>query len=116
MSARSAAVWCHCCRERASAMGMRSRSVSPPGSTPRMPAHCQMSPQPDAANLRLTALPIEQAVALLRRSGSQRVSMESLRCDLAAGAPVNADGTINLIAYGAWLVQALASREHPHGG
>lgn len=71
---------------------------------------------PDAANPRLTALPVEQAVALLRRSGSQRVSVESLRGDLAAGAPVNADGTINLIAYGAWLVRALASREHAHGG
>lgn len=65
---------------------------------------------------RLTALPLDQAVALLRRSGSQRVSLESLRADIAAGAPVNADGTLNLIAYGAWLVRTLAHRESRHGG
>jgi hypothetical protein len=72
--------------------------------------------KPDAAGPRLTALPLEQAAALLRRSGSQLVTVESLRADLAAGAPVNVDGTLNLIAYGAWLVRALANRESQHGG
>ncbi len=71
--------------------------------------------QPDAAGPKLTALPIEQAAALLRRSGSQRGSVEAISSDVAAGAPANADGTINLIAYGAWLVRALASRETTHG-
>lgn len=71
--------------------------------------------KPDAAGPRLTALPLEQAAALLRRSGCQRVTPESLRADLAAGAPANADGTLNLIAYGAWLVRAQANRESQHG-
>jgi hypothetical protein len=71
---------------------------------------------PDAATPKLTALPLEQAVALLRRSGSHRMTVEALRSDLAAGAPVNQDGTLNLVAYGAWLVQALAEREAAHGG
>jgi hypothetical protein len=66
--------------------------------------------------LRLTALPVEQAVALLRRSGSQRLTVEDVRADIAAGAPVNRDGTLNLIAYGAWMVRALAEREADHGG
>jgi hypothetical protein len=70
---------------------------------------------PDAAGPKLTALPIEQAATLLRRSGSQRMSAEAIRSDIAAGAPVNDDGSLNLIAYGAWLVQALADREAPHG-
>ena len=70
----------------------------------------------DAAGLRLTALPVDQAAALLRRAGSQRATPEVLRGDLAAGAPANPDGTINLIAYGAWLVRALATRESTHGG
>jgi hypothetical protein len=65
---------------------------------------------------RLTALSIEQAADLLRRSGSQRTGIEAIRTDLALGAPVNPDGTINLIAYGAWLVRALATRESGHGG
>jgi hypothetical protein len=73
------------------------------------------TPGAHADGPKLTALPIEQAVLLLRRSGSQRVSVEAIRSDLAAGAPVNADGTINLIAYGAWLVRALANRETAHG-
>jgi hypothetical protein len=72
--------------------------------------------KPDAAGPRLTALPLEQAAALLRRSGSQRVTIESLRADIAAGAPANPDGTLNLIAYGAWLVRAQANRESQHGG
>ena len=71
---------------------------------------------PDGAAPKLTALPIEQAVALLRRSGSQRMTVDALRSDLAAGAPVNGDGTLNLVAYGAWLAQALAEREAAHGG
>lgn len=70
----------------------------------------------NAASPKLTALPIEQAAALLRRSGSQRASVEALRADLAAGAPANADGSLNLIAYGAWLVRVLAERESQHGG
>ena len=70
----------------------------------------------DVAAPKLTALPLEQAAALLRRSGSQRVTVDALRSDLAAGAPVNPDGTLNLIAYGAWLVRALANRETTHGG
>jgi len=72
--------------------------------------------QSDAGGLRLTALPIDQAATLLRRSGSQRANAEALRADLAAGAPANPDGTINLIAYGAWLVRALATQESTHGG
>ncbi len=65
---------------------------------------------------RLTALTVEQAALLLRRSGSQRITAEAIRTDLAAGAPANPDGTLNLIAYGAWLVQVLAHREASHGG
>jgi hypothetical protein len=30
---------------------------------------------------------------------------------LAAGAPANADGTINLVHYAAWLVREMASRD-----
>lgn len=72
--------------------------------------------QADAGTLRLTAVPVEQAATLLRRSGSQRASVEDLRADLAAGAPANPDGTINLIAYGAWLIRTLATQESTHGG
>ena len=73
------------------------------------------SSAPDAGGARLTALSVEAVVLLLKRSGSRQATVDTVRADLAAGAPQNADGTINLIAYGAWLVRALAEREMLHG-
>lgn len=64
---------------------------------------------------RLTALPIEQAVAVLRRAGSQRITRESLQADAAQGAPTPDESALNLILLGAWLVRALAEREALHG-
>lgn len=69
-----------------------------------------------AGGARLTALSVEAVALLLRRSGSQHATVEDVRADLAAGAPQNADGTINLIAYGAWLVRELGRREGGHAG
>jgi hypothetical protein len=100
-----------------SSSAMRNRCII---SEPNAHVEAQMSLAnayaPDAGTLRLTAVPIDQAAMLLRRSGSQRASIEDLRADLAAGAPGNPDGTINLIAYGAWLVRSLATQESTHGG
>lgn len=64
---------------------------------------------------RLSALPIEQVATLLRHAGSRQISVETIRADLAAGAPANHDGTINLVVYAAWLVRELARREQAHG-
>jgi len=33
-----------------------------------------------------------------------------IRYDIEAGAPVNADGTVNLVHYAAWLAKETASR------
>ena len=65
---------------------------------------------------RLTALKPEAAAALLRRAGAQHVDVAGLHADIAAGAPLNGDGTINLLMYGAWLVRELARRDGGHGG
>lgn len=69
-----------------------------------------------AGGTRLTALPVEAVARLLTRSGAQHATAEAVRADIAAGAPQNADGTINLIAYGAWLVRELARLEGGHAG
>jgi hypothetical protein len=45
------------------------------------------------------------AARLLSRAGGQSVRVETIQADLAAGAPANADGTINLVHYAAWLVR-----------
>ena len=42
-------------------------------------------------NLKLTALPFETVVKILRQAGSRSISNESLSADIANGAPVNSD-------------------------
>ena len=54
-------------------------------------------------NIRLTALFREALVRLLRNAGSSTITEETLEADIAAGAPVNADGTMSLVEYAAWL-------------
>jgi hypothetical protein len=39
------------------------------------------------------------------------VTVDMLKADLAAGAPANPDGTINLVHYGAWLVREMSARD-----
>lgn len=57
---------------------------------------------------RPEALSKENLVTVLRRSGSRTISMERLEADIAAGAPVNADGTMNVIDYAAWILKEMA--------
>jgi hypothetical protein len=54
--------------------------------------------------MKITAITIRKLVEILRKSGSRRASIETIKADIVAGAPVNPDGTINLIEYTAWLV------------
>ena len=56
-------------------------------------------------SLKLTALPTEMLVRILKQAGSRLITEESIAEDTAAGAPQNEDGTINLIEYAAWLVK-----------
>jgi hypothetical protein len=58
--------------------------------------------------LNPNALTVPQVVRLLKRAGSAAVTEEMIRADLAAGAPANPDGTINLVHYAAWLVKEMA--------
>jgi len=58
--------------------------------------------------LNPAALPVEAAARLLTAAGGVRVDVEQIRSDIDAGAPTNADGSINLMHYAAWLVQQMA--------
>ena len=49
------------------------------------------------------ALPIADAAQLLSKAGARQILVEQIKADVAAGAPTNADGTINLVTYAAWL-------------
>jgi hypothetical protein len=61
--------------------------------------------------LNPNALTLANAARLLTRAGGQAVTLEMLQADLADGAPANADGTINLVHYAAWLVREMGSRD-----
>lgn len=60
-----------------------------------------------AAGLNPNALTVSNAARLLTRVGGQLVTVEMLQADIDAGAPANADGTINLVHYAAWLVKEM---------
>jgi len=56
----------------------------------------------------LTALTVAQAAKVLSAAGGRRITEAMLRADIDAGAPANADGTINLVHYTAWLVREVS--------
>jgi len=57
---------------------------------------------------KITALTAEQLTKVLSAAGGRRITEEMIRADTKAGAPVNSDGTVNLIHYTAWLVKEMA--------
>jgi hypothetical protein len=61
--------------------------------------------------LNPNALSPANAARVLTKAGGQPVTVEMLEADLADGAPTNADGTINLVHYAAWLVREMGSRD-----
>jgi len=61
------------------------------------------------------ALDIDDLVRLLRASGSRHASADQVRDDVALGAPTNADGTINLMHYTAWLARQVTAQELHRG-
>ena len=72
------------------------------------------SPEPHAASgqgmsrLNPAALGVADAARVLTRMGGKPVTEEMLRADIDAGAPTNANGTINLVHYAAWLVKEMS--------
>jgi hypothetical protein len=59
------------------------------------------SPQP----IQPAAIAAADLARLLSRAGPFTVSEGMIQSDLAAGAPVNSDGSIHLIHFAAWLAQ-----------
>lgn len=64
------------------------------GDVPRMP----LSPM---------AMPLADAAKILSRAASASITVSMLEADIVAGAPTNADGTLNLVHYAAWLVKQI---------
>lgn len=72
-------------------------------------------PQSDSAGQTIGRLSVERLAALLRAAGSTTATEAAIRADIAAGAPVHEDGTMSLLAYGAWLLRELALKEGGRG-
>jgi hypothetical protein len=49
----------------------------------------------------------EQAAKILSAAAKIRIPLEQIAEDIEAGAPRNADGTLNLVHYAAWIVKEL---------
>ena len=49
----------------------------------------------------------ENFVTAMRRSGSRTLTLERLEADIASGAPVNADGTVDILKYVAWIAKEM---------
>jgi len=67
-----------------------------------------MPPATPSNEPRITALAPAKVADVLRRSGARHATPEAVQKDIEAGAPVNGDGTVNLIEYAAWLVARMA--------
>lgn len=70
-----------------------------------------MNDDSEKPSLRPTSLAVADAARLLTKAGSQPVTIDMLEADLAAGAPTNADGTINLVHYAAWLAREMSASD-----
>ena len=55
-----------------------------------------------------TALTVAQTAKVLSAAGGRRITEAMVRADIDAGAPVNPDGTMNLVHYAAWLARKVA--------
>jgi len=64
-----------------------------------------MSEPIPSTSARPNALSLSDAAKLLSKIGGRLVTVEMLQKDIDVGAPVNADGTISIVHYAAWLVR-----------
>ena len=63
----------------------------------------QVFPMSQDVPINPLALTISDAAKLLSKAGGRLISPEQIEADVAAGAPFNGDGTLNLVSYTAWL-------------
>lgn len=66
-----------------------------------------MSGDESRKQINPAALSLPDAARLLAKVGGPLITERMLRDDVTTGAPTNADGTINLVHYAAWLVKEM---------
>jgi len=55
-------------------------------------------------------MPIADLARLLTAAGGEMITAGMIEADVESGAPANADGTLNLVSFAAWLVKGMAAR------
>ena len=73
------------------------------------PEHAPSSPSDGPGPLNPAALAVPDAARVLARIGGKPMTEDMLETDIDAGAPTNADGSINLVHYAAWLLREMHS-------
>lgn len=63
----------------------------------------------NANPIKLTAVSIPDLAKLLKHAGSTHASEDAIRADVENGAPVNQDGTMNIVHYSAWLIKEVSN-------
>ncbi|MCC6906301.1 MAG: hypothetical protein IT430_00040 [Phycisphaerales bacterium] len=69
-----------------------------------------------AAGLNPAALSVTDTARTLTRVGGRPITEAMIERDIEDGAPTNADGTINLVHFAAWLVRDMAESASANGG
>jgi len=62
---------------------------------------------PQKKPLNPASLPLAAAAKLLSAAGGVGITADQIEADVLAGAPTNADGTLNLVQYCAWLTKEM---------
>ena len=65
-----------------------------------------------AGGLSPQSLRLEDMAKILTAMGPKPVTVEMLQADIDDGAPVNRDGTMNLLQYTAWMVREILRETH----
>jgi hypothetical protein len=63
-----------------------------------------------AGGLNPQALRLEDLAKILSALGPKPVTVEMLQADIDDGAPVNHDGTLNLLHFAAWIAREMLCR------
>ena len=58
------------------------------------------------------SLRLEDVAKILTAIGPKPVTVEMLQADIDDGAPVNRDGTMNILQYTSWLVREILRETH----
>lgn len=60
----------------------------------------------------MAAMTPQQMALILSKAAGKEIAEEQIKQDIADGAPVDADGNLNMLSYAAWLARAAQASGH----